>query len=170
MRVGSSLALCFAALTLSCGAAFDGQTYHGEGFSFRVPTVPTEWRPIQVSHASIAYDDPGSEGIVMVNGRCDRDGEDVPLSSLTQHLFMRFTDRETQHEEVLPFDGREAMRTEATAKLDGVERRFLVFVLKKDRCVYDLIYFAAPDRFDTGAPRFDAWAKGFTALPRDVDP
>jgi len=170
MRLGLPLALTFAALSISCGAAFDGHTYHGDGFTFRVPPAPNEWRPIDVSHASVAYRDPGSDGIVMVNGRCDRDGEDVPLSALTAHLFMRFSDRETQKEEVIPFDGREAMRTEAFAKLDGVPRRFLVWVMKKDRCVYDLIYFAAPEHFDQGSERFDTWARGFDALPRDVSP
>lgn len=164
------LAILAALSASACSAAFDGQTYRGDGFAFQVPTAPTEWRPIEVSHAAVAYDDPGSEGIVMVNGRCDRDGEDVPLRSLTQHLFIRFTERETTSEEVVPFDGREAMRTEAAAKLDGVPRRFLVWVLKKDRCVYDLVYFSAPDKFDGGAQRFDAWARGFTALPREVDP
>ena len=170
MRLGFPLALTFAVLSCSCAAAFDGRTYHGDGFTFRVPPAPSEWRAIDVSHASVAYRDPSSDGIVMVNGRCDRDGEDVPLSALTAHLFMRFSDRETQKEEVFPFDGREAMRTEASAKLDGVPRKFLVWVMKKDRCVYDLIYFAAPEHFDQGSARFDTWAQGFNALPRDVAP
>ena len=66
----------------------------------------------------------------MVNGRCGKDGEDVPLASLTQHLFLGFTEREIDCEQtVVPFDGREAMHgpdpqrpssTASRSKLRGV--------------------------------------------------
>lgn len=162
----------FAGLSaaLGCAPAFDGSVYRGKGFAFRVPERPPEWQGVSVSHAALAYEDGASGGTVLVNARCDRDGEDVPLASLTQHLFIRFTDRSIHEQKVEPFDGREAMRTDVTAKLDGVPRRFLVYVLKKDRCVYDLLYLAPPEDFQAGAARFDAWARSFTALPREVSP
>ena len=153
-----------------CAAPFDGRVYHGEGFSFTVSQSPAEWQPIQVTGAALAYEERDFGGQILVNGRCDRDADDAPLRSLTQHLFMRFTAREITSEETVPFDGREAMRTAVTAKLDGVSRQFLVWVLKKDRCVYDLLYVGSPESFDRGAARFDAWAREFSALPREVKP
>ncbi|NUP13449.1 MAG: hypothetical protein HOW73_46015 [Polyangiaceae bacterium] len=156
--------------TAGCGSNFDGNVYHGEGFAFRVSPAPQGWRRMEATGAALAYEDGTTGGQVLVNARCDRDGEDVPLRSLTQHLFIRFTDRVTHSEEVLPFDGREAMRTDITAKLDGVDRRFVVWVMKKDRCVYDLLFFSTPDRFDASIGKFDGWVKNFTALPRPVDP
>ena len=77
-----------------------------------------------------------------VNGRCGKDAEDVPLKSLTQHLFLQFTDRQLEDQELLSLDGREALRTEMTAKLDGVQKYFHVVVLKKDGCVYDFLQIA----------------------------
>ncbi len=165
--------VCLAALLViapGCAAAFDGQTYHGQGFTFQVPPPPPEWRRVDATGAALAFEETGSQAQVLVNARCDRDGEDVPLSSLTAHLFIRFTERTVHSEEVLPFDGREALRTDVTAKLDGVQKRFLVWVLKKDKCVYDLLYFAAPDRFERGSAAFDNWARNFRALPREVKP
>jgi hypothetical protein len=164
-----TLALALAVMP-GCAAAFDGHTYHGEGFTFQVPPAPPEWRRVEATGAALAFEETGSQAQILVNARCDRDGEDVPLSSLTAHLFIRFTERKVESEDVLPFDGREALRTDITAKLDGVQKRFLVWVLKKDRCVYDLLYFAAPDRFERGGAAFDAWARGFRALPREVNP
>jgi len=157
-------------INLGCTAAFDGQTYHGDRFTFQVPPTPREWRRVQATGAALAFEEAGTRAQILVNARCDRDGEDVPLSSLTAHLFIRFTEREVHSEDVLAFDGREALRTDITAKLDGVSKRFLVWVLKKDRCVYDLLYFAAPESFERGGPAFDAWAKGFRAMPREVKP
>lgn len=149
---------------LGCGGGgFDGRTYHGEGYSFTVPSAPRTWTPIRATETALAFDDGSSGATIAVNGRCDRDGEDVPLQSLTQHLFLTFTEREVHSQEVFPFDGREAMRTDVTAKLDGVPRRLVVWVMKKDKCVYDLFFLARPDRFDAGVGAFDAWARGFSA-------
>lgn len=155
-------------LTTACGATLEGNVYRGDGFAFRVANPPPSWRPMRATGAALAYEDPPAAGKILVSARCDRDGEDVPLKSLTQHLFIRFTDRVTHSEDVVPFDGREALRTDISAKLDGVQFRFLVWVLKKDRCVYDLLYFAPPERFEQGAAAFEAWTHGFGALPREM--
>lgn len=162
--------ICLAGVASGCGSAFDGRTYHGEGFTFRVPPAPASWERLQVSDAALAFEDRTSGATIGVNGRCDRDGEDVPLKALTQHLFIQFTDRDVHTQEVVPFDGREAMRSDVTAKLDGVPRRLAVWVLKKDKCVYDLMYLGPPERFESGVETFDAWAKGFSASRGGGDP
>lgn len=163
-------ALGLAAALQGCASQFDGSVYRGDGFAFQVSPAPAAWRPMKATGAALAYEDTPNGGQVLVNARCDKDAEDTPLRSLTQHLFIRFTERVTHSEDVVPFDGREALRTDITAKLDGVDRRFLVWVLKKDRCVYDLLYFSPPERFGGGAPTFEAWAQSFKALPREVAP
>ncbi|MFO0614768.1 MAG: hypothetical protein U0414_19430 [Polyangiaceae bacterium] len=152
-----------ALLATACSAAFDGRTYHGHGFVFSVPAPPTSWEMLRVKESALTFDDPATGAMIAVNGRCDRDGEDVPLRSLTKHLFFQFSAVDVHSEDVMPFDGREAMRSDVSAKLDGVERRLVVWVMKKDKCVYDLWYIARPDRFGSGIVEFDAWAKGFSA-------
>ena len=154
-----AVATCLA----GCATNFDGNTYRGSGFVFEVPSAPTSWNRMEVSDAALTYQDASAGATVLVNGRCDRDGEDVPLRSLTQHLFIYFTDREIHDEKVVPFDGREALRTDITAKLDGVPRRFVVWVMKKDKCVYDLTYIAPPESFESGVGAFDSWVTGFRA-------
>lgn len=163
-----SIALCVIAAA-GCAARFDGRTYRGDGFEFRVAEPPASWRPMKATGAALSFEDSTTGGQILVNARCDRDGEDVPLRSLTQHLFIRFTERETHSESVVPFDGREAMRTDISAKLDGVQHRFVVWVMKKDQCVYDLLYFATPERFEQGAASFESWIREFSALPRPVN-
>ncbi len=162
--------MAVACLVAGCGAAsFDGSTYRGEGFSFRVPAVPPAWTRLDVSQAALAYRDAEAGGTVAVNARCGVDGEDVPLAALTQHLFLQFTEREVLKDEVVPFDGREALHTELTAKLDGVPKRFDIWVLKKDGCVYDLLYVARPERYEEGLERFHRFVSGFATVPADAD-
>lgn len=156
--------LFLAAGGAGCAAGLSGDVYRGATFAFRIGPLGEGWQRIPVSQAALAYRDAPDGGTIVVNGRCGVDGEDVPLESLTLHLFIRFTDREILEQAVVPFDHREAMRTVIRAKLDGVPMKFAVWVLKKDGCVYDLAYMASPTRFDRGAPDFDRFARGFATV------
>lgn len=159
----------FVFLNGCSGARFDGSTYRGDGFAFRVAPPPPTWRRIEVSHAALAFRDDARDATIAVNGRCGVDGEDVPLASLTQHLFLQFTDREILEQKVTPIDGRDAMNSVLLAKLDGVPKKFDVWVLKKDGCVYDFYYIAPPDRFAQGVAEFDRFVQSFATVPDHAD-
>jgi hypothetical protein len=143
------------------GAQYDGQVFRGGGVAFRTGPVPAGWARIEDTAALLAFRDERDRASVMVNGRCGKDGDDVPLSALTEHLFLTFTERSAEEEQVVPFDGREARRTVLLAKLDGVPQRFEAVVLKKDGCVYDLILVADPGGFAGARPGFDGFVSGF---------
>jgi hypothetical protein len=146
------------------GPQFDGTVYQAGNVAFRVGPTPATWRRIEVSQAALAFRDDTRDATIAVNGRCGLDGEDVPLAALTQHLFLAFTDREILEQKVVPMDGREGMNTLLSAKLDGVPKKFNVWVLKKDGCVYDFLYIARPDRFDKGVTEFDRFVQGFATV------
>lgn len=141
------LALCCAlsswALALSCSTAhFDGEVFRQGDVAFRLEHLPPTWRKIDISDTALAFRDDENSSTVAINGRCGKDAEDVPLRSLTQHLFLQFTERRLEEQQLLPLDGREALSTQMVAKLDGVEKHFHVVVLKKDGCVYDFLQIA----------------------------
>lgn len=161
MRVGALLS-CFV-LAACAASTFDGARYEGGGFRFRTGPTPASWQRLEATHALLAFRDEAAEATVMVNGRCGKDGDDVPLAALTQHLFLNFTEREIESEDTLPFDGREARRTVLAAKLDGVPKRFETLVAKKDGCVYDFVLISAPATFDRSRPAFDGFVGGFHA-------
>jgi hypothetical protein len=147
-----------------CSAGLQGDTFHGEGFAFRIGPLPPTWHRVDISHAALAFRDERDGASIVLNARCGVDGEDVPLEALTQHLFMRFTEREIVDQRVVPFDRREALRSVVTAKLDGVPMKFETWVLKKDGCVYDMAFMAAPLRFDRGAEEFERFVRGFATV------
>jgi hypothetical protein len=160
----AALALLVGALLLlpGCGgASFNGQKFQGNGMAFRVGPVPPGWRRIDVGHALVAFRDDDAEATIALNGRCNKDGDDVPLSALTHHLFLMFTHRNIINQRTLPMDGRRAMRTELVAELDGVPKRFIVYVLKKDSCVYDFIHIAAVNAPESSTTAFERFVKGF---------
>jgi hypothetical protein len=157
-----------ASLAVACsGASFDGRIYRGKGFSFRIDPVPPSWVRIDAPDAALAFRDEAHGSTVLLQARCGLDGDDVPLAALTQHLFLLFTERHIELESLVPFDGREAMHTVLGAKLDGVPLRYDVWVVKKDGCVYDLVYFAPAGGFEAGRPAFQQLVQSFTTVVPD---
>lgn len=154
-------------LLLGLGAAacasqsFDGQVYRNGELAFRVGPVPADWQAIEAENTLIAYRDRDGSATIAVNGRCGKDGDDVPLESLTHHLFLHFTERQVQSQDKLALDGRDALRTVLLAKLDGVPKHFVVVVVKKDGCVYDFLRIGADD---SGNDEFERFVRGFSTL------
>src|SRR5690242_5443272 len=95
------LVLAAVAAIAGCGSSFDGSHYRAGELAFRVGPIPTSWKPVPATHAALAYRDEDVGATIAVNGRCGIDGEDVPLSALTTHLFLMFTDREIVEQQVL---------------------------------------------------------------------
>ncbi len=156
--------LAFAlSLASACGRgeAWDGRVYHAGRASFRTGPVPSTWERAAVEGTMLAFRDRGSGGSVHVYARCGQDGDDVPLAALTNHLLIGFTERDVKEQQVVPMAGREALHTLVHAKLDGVPMGLSIYVLKKDGCVYDLVWVAPPERFSTGLAAFDAFVAGF---------
>lgn len=161
LRPVSTLALA-AGLVVACASnGFDGRTYRSDDMAFRVGPIPPSWRTVTVDGALLAFRDDVAAATIQVGGRCGLDGDDVPLEALTHHLFLHFTARNLVKQEKVDLDGRAALRTELTAALDGVERSYLVYVLKKDGCVYDFIHVSPSAQ---GHAEFERFVRGFGTL------
>lgn len=164
MRVTPVWLRIMAAIGLvSCASSsFDGRVYRNDALAFRIGPQPSAWREIQVEGALLAFRDDVDRATIAVNGRCGVDGDDVPLPALTHHLFLHFTERRVLHQKTLTLDGREALRTDLSAKLDGVPRHFLVYVLKKDGCVYDFMWIGSPASQASARADFESFVLGFS--------
>lgn len=157
----AAFGLAVALLVSGCaGSRFNGTVYDDGVLRFRTGPVPSSWHGIDADGTLLAFRDDAAPATVALNGRCGVDGDDVPLPSLTQHLFLQFTEREQKSQGELNLDGRAALRTEMVGKLDGVPKHFIVYVLKKDGCVYDFWRIGEPGVGDV-AP-FETFVKGFS--------
>ncbi len=136
----------------------DGVLRKGD-LTLQLGPVPAGWKRIQVDGGDLAFRDDAREASALLDVRCLRE-DDAPLASLTAHLMMGTTDRAIDKQEIVAFDGREALHTLLAAKLDGVPMRYDIYVLKKDGCVHDIVYVAPPERFADGAQAFERFALG----------
>jgi hypothetical protein len=155
----AALVLAMILLAGCAGPSFDGRVYDDGKLRFQTGPVPAGWRGIEADGTLLAFRDDSAPAMIALNGRCGVDGDDVPLASLTQHLFLQFTERELKSQTELQLDGRAALRTELVGKLDGVPKHFLVYVLKKDGCVYDFWRISDPGASDTAS--FESFVRGF---------
>jgi len=108
----------------------------------------------------LAWAHHGHAAIIQANASCNP-SLDIPLTALTNHLLIGFTEREVAEQELVPMDGREALRTHMRAKLDGVPRELLLVVLKKDGCIYDFALVAPPAGFERARGAYDAMLQSF---------
>jgi hypothetical protein len=161
LRLRASVVFSLGLLAGCASSGFDGHVYRSEDLSFEVGPVPGSWRSVSVDGARLAFRDDAASASVQVSGRCGVDGDDVPLEALTHHLFLHFTARSIEKQERVELDGRAALRTELNAELDGVALRYLVYVLKKDGCVYDFIHVSPNAR---GRDEFERFVRGFGTL------
>jgi hypothetical protein len=122
------------------GAQFNGTEYRDDDVAFRLGPLPAGVRAVGTSESLLAFQNDEAGTTMAVSARCGVDSDDVPLRALVVHLFLQLTDREILSEEEFVLDGRAALTTEMKAHLDGVQRHFVVTVLKKDGCVYDFIH------------------------------
>jgi hypothetical protein len=159
------LSLCGPVLFPACASTtFDGHVYRSKEVAFRVGPIPESWRRVDSDLALLAFRDDPHRATVALNARCGKDGDDVPLQALTHHLFLVFTDRQVLSQRLRPLDGREALRSELTAQLDGVPKHFDVYVLKKDGCVYDFLYVADTSAPPQGLSNFERFVGSFATL------
>jgi hypothetical protein len=148
------------------GVRFDGRTVTKAEVVYQVGPLEGRWRQVTLADNDLAYLSGDSSGHSMaVNSTCRGYG-DPPLSVLTRDLLSGFTERKETGREVLQLDGREALRTRHTAKLDGVALDLLFVVMKKDGCVYDFTYLSPPGHFDERVADFNALVAGFHVVSR----
>jgi hypothetical protein len=166
--VGCSLLLAATACA-SAPPHLDAGTYRSGPVAFHVGDVPASWTPVHVDGATLAYRDEPHLASILLDARCNRKDDDVPLLALTDHLVMGTTDRQIASQDTIPFDDREAMHTRLSAKLDGVAMDYDIFVLKKDGCVYDFVYVGDPSKTTaaggSGASAFERFVGTFHTLP-----
>jgi hypothetical protein len=169
--LGGRVSIALLALA-GCGhtEALDNGVLRKDGLLVALGPVPEGWRPLRIAGADLAFRDPAREGSALFDVHCDRRDDDAPLAALTGHLIMGTTERDIELEETVPFDGREALHTRMRAKLDGVPMQYDIYVMKKDGCVYDLVYVAPPARFAEGAADFERFALGLHTRGRAASP
>jgi len=154
-------AVVLVAPACSTSGTFRDGIYLGRETTYRVAPLAEPWAQVSFSGNDLAWTAPEGQ-VLAVNGVCSEHG-DPSLKVLTDHLLFGFEDRKVLSREDVRLAGRAALRTRASASLDGVPVELELTVLKKDGCVYDLTYSAPPGGFDDRVADYRKLVESFVA-------
>jgi hypothetical protein len=163
-RIPLILALLVLTTLVGCRrrVAFENSVFSKPQVSYRIGELPNHWERVFLEGNDLAFAETDTGRAISINSTCEGH-DDPPLPVLTRHLLMGFTEREELSQALIPLDGREALRSRHTAKLDGVPVELEFVVLKKDGCVFDFTYVAPPGQAEARRADFEALIAGFHA-------
>ncbi len=119
------------------------------------------WTRVKAGSADRAWFHAGIGASIYTDSNCATRFDDRPLDKLAEALVYGIASGPVLRQEARTLDGRDAWLRVVDGRVDGVSMRIAGLVLKKDRCVYDLLYLAPPTTFDSGWPAFERVLDGF---------
>jgi hypothetical protein len=159
----TALALVLA----SAGCAKQSSTSHTpEAASYRVGQPGDGWRPQSAGSADHAWVHRDISGTIYTSSACGKRYEDGRLEDLARHLTFGIARGDAIRVEHTRLDDRAALLSVWQGALDGIAVQVGTVVTKKNACLYDLLYLAPPQHFDTGWPDFIQVMDGFATSPR----
>lgn len=162
LRFAPACALLAAAAGCASGGTLRNGTYEDDEATYHLGELPSDWRALEFAENDLAWASDGGQ-VIAVNAVCEGHG-DPSLKVLTDHLLMGFEERAVVEREELRIDGRGALRTKASASLDGVPVELELTLLKKDGCVYDMVYTSPAGRFADGIEAYRSLVSSFRTV------
>lgn len=145
---------------LGCGPKAHKEAKRIEG-RYVVGSPESNWARVRPGGADKAWFNKNLGATVYFDSNCKGRYEDGRLADLITHLTFGLVQGSPLREEVLTLDNREALIRVYDGSIDGVPVRVGAMVTKKDQCLYDGLYIAAPTVFEDGWGNFVGMLSGF---------
>ncbi|MCC6336970.1 MAG: hypothetical protein IT380_23625 [Myxococcales bacterium] len=160
-------AIWLAVLFPACAGGLKGEVFRKSAVAYRVSAPSADqFHRVDFSDNDLAWAANKGPHLLAMNAVC-QGTDDASLEVLTRHLLFGFTEKERLSEQRQTVDGREALHTVWSAKLDGVPMELELVVLKRDGCVHDFTYVSPPGERPAHQEAFDALVKGFKQEERN---
>lgn len=123
---------------------------------------PAPYTPIKGMHADGAWQNKANGNSISYLSTCNEQ-TDPSLDTATEDLISAFGETKQLSQKKLEFDGRDALDTEAEARVEGVPTKIRALVFKKNGCLYTLTLIGVAKTFEKGEAPFNDFVKGFQA-------
>jgi len=126
-------------------------------------TVPRDGWVVERSDADLELRHRGGTAAMLVNGTCEGPAVERRPEVLVRQLLLGFRDRVVVESGEAPVNGRVATHTVMEGRMQKSDERVRIesYVLKSDRCVWDLLYVAEPATFDATRGDFHRLVQSF---------
>jgi hypothetical protein len=156
-----------AALGGCAGTRLEGGVYRSDkGYAIRVPGVG--WEIVPDRRADFALRRPDGAAAMLVNAACHPQVARRPLDLLQRHVLVGLRERAVLVADRVSVNGTTASHAVLGGRMAADDRpvRLELYLLKDERCVYDLLYVAEPAAFDRWRPDFGVFVDSFTVGER----
>jgi len=153
-----------AALAGCAGKRIEGGTFYSSK-GYRVTLPGDSWIVDQRSGADLALRHVVLPAAMLVNAECGRSPEARTGDVLARHLFLGVRDRIVVEQGRTTVGGWPATHAvvDGRADAEGAATRIGAYVVKGERCVYDLVYVAPPGVFRLRQADFRRFVESFRA-------
>lgn len=164
---GAAVALVAAVGFASCATAtrIEGGVFRAPS-GYRVTLPGAEWDVItEDAKADLQLLHRDGRAAMLAHGACGGGAARRSFDVLTRHVLVGLRDRTVVDEGPRQVNGRTAAHTVVDARMRQSEERVRVesYVVKDERCVYDLLFVAAPEVFGARRPAFQSFVDSFSA-------
>ena len=141
----------------------EGRYVSPKGYGVVAPP-PAAWAVMPSGEADVEWRRTAPPGRMLVNGSCEDGHRRRPLAVLARQLLMGVRDRQVIERGQTTVAGRPAHHVVLEGRDSDASDRVRVeaYVLKDDRCVYDLLYAAPVAAFEASRPEFRGVVDSFT--------
>jgi hypothetical protein len=137
-----------------------GVFYSPKGYRVALP-VRQGWEVVADGRADLELRRPTSQVGILLNATCEGKALTRSLAVLARHLTFGIQAREVLGQGELTVAGHRAVRVLLEGRLDDLPVRVEAYVVKGERCLYDMLYVAPPAGFADAAEEFRALVGSF---------
>jgi len=132
--------------------------------SYRVALPGPDWGAVSASRADVELRHREAPAAILTNASCGPRLASHPIESLRREILAGFSGRDVQLHEAVSVGGREGthMIVDGWVSRPDALVRVELFVLRGDRCVYDLVYAAPPGDFARWQAEFQRLVASFS--------
>jgi len=161
-RRAAALAVATLALGACAGRRIENGVYHAPS-GYRVAVPAGGWDVVGDSRADLELRQRAAAAGMLANGFCDARTARHDWAALTLQLLLGLRDRVTLASDEVPVNGRTAAHRLLEGRMRDSDQRVRIeaYTLKDERCVYDLLYVAAPAAFEAWRPDFQRFVDSF---------
>jgi hypothetical protein len=149
----------------------DGVFHSAKGYRVIVPGA--DWTVKEGGRADLELKHRDGSGGMLVNASCGRERARGPLSVLARHLLTGLRDQSVITREDVSINGAVARHAIVEGRLADSNEPVTIelYVIRDDRCIYDLLYAAPAETFEARRGDFDRLVRtlttnGASARPR----
>lgn len=158
-----TLILLLPALALSaCISVNIGPKGPEKSKNVLVTPPPAPYAQVKGVKADGAWQNPDNGNSISYLSTCNEQA-DPTLEVATDEVLAAFGETKQLSQKKLEFDGRDALDTEAEARVEGVPTKIRTLIFKKNGCLYTLSLIGLSKHFAKGVAPFENFVKGFQA-------